>query len=136
MEAVASAEAAEYDSKAEAVEFNGVSGMSYKAVEESDGAEYSTVTYIFENGDFFTEVVFWMDGDDAAKLVDSMVSSVIAGNVAVMTKEGTEIFLGTSSLKITTPVVYTAGKIRTDDTDENQVAYYASKDSKVDFDVY
>ena len=119
LESVAAAEAAEYGAEATAAEFNGVACMYYETVEESEGAEYQTATYIFENGAFFVEI--------------STIAVVGSGEI---TEEGTEITLGTSSLKITTPVTYTAGDITEEDTDENQVAYYASEESKVDFDVY
>ena len=136
LESAAAEEAALFEAEAAAVEFNGVAGMYYEAVEESEGVEYPTTTYIFENGDFFAEVVFWMDGDNAAAEVEAMVSTITAVASAEITEEGTEIVLGTSSLKITTPFVYKAGEITTEDTDESQVAYYVSEDSLVDFDVY
>ena len=47
-----------------------------------------------------------------------------------------EIELGTSGLFITVPVDYEAQEISAEDTDENQVAYFKSEDSLVDFDVY
>lgn len=132
----ATEEAATFDAEAVETEFNGVSCMYYEAVEESEGVEYPTVSYMLENGDFFTEVVFWLDGENASAEVEAMISTVTAAESGEITKEGTEIILGTSSLKITTPFVYTAGEITAEDTDESQVAYYASEDSLVDFDVY
>ena len=136
LESVAAAEAAEYGAEATAAEFNGVACMYYETVEESEGAEYQTATYIFENGDFFVEIVFWLDGNNAADEVNAMISTIAVVGSGEITEEGTEITLGTSSLKITTPVTYTAGDITEEDTAENQVAYYASEESKVDFDVY
>ena len=136
LESTATAEAAEYNSKATAGEFNGVSCMYYEATEESEGTEYKTVSYLFENGDFFAEIVFWMDGDTAADEVSAMINTIAVTGSGKLTTEGTEIVLGTSALKITTPFVYAAGEITAKDTDENQVAYYVSEESKVDFDVY
>ena len=136
LEAAAAEEAALYEAEAAAAEFNGVSCMYYEAVEESDGTEYPTLSYMMENGDFFAEVVFWMDGETAAEEVEAMIGTIAAAEAGEMTKEGTEIALGTSSLKITTPFVYAAGELTAEDTDENQVAYYASEESLVDFDVY
>ena len=136
LESAAAEEAAEYEAEAVAAEFNGVKGMYYEAVEESEGTEYTTASYIFENGDFFAEIVFWMDGETAAEEVSAMLNTIAVADSGALTKEGTEIVLGTSALKITTPFVYVAGEITAEDTNENQVAYYASEESKVDFDVY
>ena len=46
------------------------------------------------------------------------------------------IELGNSGLTLTSDKNYVKGDISEDDTDENQVAYYRSDDTLVDFDVY
>ena len=76
LESVAAEEAAEYESAAVATEFNGVPCMYYEAVEESDGVEYKTVTYIAEDGNDFVEIVFWLDGDDAQEIVNSIINTL------------------------------------------------------------
>ena len=50
--------------------------------------------------------------------------------------EGTVIELGNSGLKIAPEKKYVKGELTEEDTDENQVAYYASEETLVDFDVY
>ena len=136
LESTAIAEAAEYGSECVAAEINGIPAYYYEAVEESEGAEYTTLTYILENGDVLAEIVFWMDGENADVYVAAMVDSITAAYEAEITDEGNVITLGTSTLKITLPCVYVKGEISAEDTDENQVAYYASEECSVDFDVY
>ena len=46
------------------------------ATEESDGADYNTVTFIVEDGDNFVEIVFWLDGENAADIVDAIIGSI------------------------------------------------------------
>lgn len=136
LESTAVAEAAEYGATAEAIEMNGITVWGYAAVEEAEGQEYQTVTILMENGDFFAEIVFWLDGEDAGDLFNYILSSLTVKEAAEISEGGTEIVLGTSSLKITTPVEYKLGEINAEDTDESQVAYYTSDASLVDFDVY
>ena len=136
LESTAAAEAAEYGAECNAVEINGIPAYFYEAVEESEGAEYTTLTYILENGDVFAEIVFWMDGENADVYVGAMVDSITVLYEAEIADEGDIIALGTSSLKIALPCVYVKGEISAEDTDENQVAYYYSEECTVDFDVY
>ncbi|MCF0229230.1 MAG: hypothetical protein HUJ76_05995, partial [Parasporobacterium sp.] len=76
LEAVAAEEAAEYKAEAEAQKIGDLTVMKYNAVEESDGVEYKTVTYIVEDGNDFVEVVFWLDGDNAEEFVASIIETL------------------------------------------------------------
>ena len=136
LESAAVEEAAEYGAECAAIEVNGIPAYFYEAVEESEGAEYTTYNYMFENGDVFVEIVFWMDGENAEVYVGAMVDSITVLYEAEIADEGNVITLGTSSLKIALPFVYMKGEITIEDTEENQVAYYYSEECTVDFDVY
>ena len=136
LEAAAAAEAAEYGAEAMMQEVNGIAVWAYAAVEESEGTEYNTMTCLMENGDYFAEIVFWMDGEDAGDIFNAVLSSLTVKETAEIDEGGTEIVLGTSNLMITTPVAYVQGEISAEDTDESQVAYYTSEESLIDFDVY
>ena len=65
-----------------------------------------------------------------------MALTVLFAVSAVCAEETKEIALGTSHLKITTPVPYVMGEMTTADADENHVACYTSAQSPVSFDVY
>ncbi len=60
-------EAKEYDAWiiAEDMEINGIPGGMYKTTETYDGKEYSTATYVLEDGDQYVEITFWLDGEEA-----------------------------------------------------------------------
>ncbi len=108
----------------------------YYAKEENDGKTYDTVTYIIDNGEYFVELVFWLDGDNAKAEAEAILNTLAKDPNKVVVTEGNEISLGLSGLTLTPDKKYVKGEISTTDTDESQVAYYKSDDSLVDFDVY
>ena len=136
LEGIAAEEAAEFGAVVASSEVNGITVWAYLAVEESEGVEYNTVSCLMENGDIIAEIVFWLDGEGAVEFADGIMETVAIKEAAQITVSGTEIVLGTSALKITTPYVYAKGELSAEDTDENQVAYYKSEECLVDFDVY
>lgn len=70
-------EIAEYDDvEAVSEQINGIDVVYYYAVEEYEDEEYETVTYIFEDGEFFVEIVFWLDGDTAEEEVDAIIQTL------------------------------------------------------------
>ena len=129
-------EAAEFEATAEETEINGFAVAFYNATEESEGQEYKTVTYMIDNGDEFVEVVFWLDGENAEEEVNAIINTLAKVEGEETTEESNAVALGNSGLTLTPEKKYVMGEISTEDTDENQVAYYASEDSLVDFDVY
>ncbi len=84
---------AEYTEE-EASEYEGVSGIvtdgeinlvpaaQYRAVEEYEEGEYDTITYIFDAGDEFVEVVFWLDGLTADAEADAIIHTLIDESLA------------------------------------------------------
>ena len=133
---VAAEEAAEYGAEAVAVTCNDVPAYFYTAEEESDGVTYTTNTYMFENGAFFAEIVFWMDGEDAEQIVQCMLDTMTIASVSTIDEGGNVITLGTTAFNIAMPYNYILGEITATDTDESQIGYYYSEDCLVDFDVY
>lgn len=133
---VAAEEAAEYGAEAVAVTCNDVPAYFYTAEEESEGTVYTTNTYMFENGAFFAEIVFWMDGEDAEQIVQCMLDTMTIASVSTIDEGGNVITLGTTAFNIAMPYNYVLGEITATDTDESQVAYYYSDECLVDFDVY
>lgn len=75
-EGVATEEAAEFDAEVVKEVINGIEVYGYNAEEEFDGTTYNTITAVFETEDDFVELVFWLDGDDAEDVVDSILSSL------------------------------------------------------------
>lgn len=57
-------------------EISGIPAAWYRAVEEYDEGEYDTITFIFDRGDEYIEVVFWLDGLTASAQADSIIRSV------------------------------------------------------------
>ena len=53
---------------------NDIELARYYSEEEYDGKSYRVVNYLFEAGDDFGELAFWLDGDDAEDLADRMIS--------------------------------------------------------------
>ena len=136
LEGAAREEAAEYETEPASAEYNGITVWFYGAVEEYEGQEYNTASYLMENGDFFAEIVFWLDGETAQNEVEAILNTLTVKEAAEISEGGLEIVLGSSNLKITTTVPYVKGELTAEDTDESQVGYYKSEDSLVDFDVY
>lgn len=59
LESEANAYAELYGTVAEAVTVNGINGMKYVSVEEYEGASYSVVNYMFDDGVDLVEICFW-----------------------------------------------------------------------------
>lgn len=55
---------------------NGIDLVYYYANEEYQGTYYDTVTYIAEDGDYFIEIVFWLDGENAEIEADEILNSL------------------------------------------------------------
>ncbi len=140
LDSVAKKEAADYkDAEVKTKTINSLNIAYYYAVEKAsdDNKEHNTVTYIIDNGDYFVELVFWLDGDNAQAYVDGIMATIAkdkssSGDVNV----DSGIALGASGLSVSPAKKYVKGEITSEDTDENQVAYYKSSESDVDFDVY
>ena len=55
---------------------NGIDLVYYYANEEYEGQAYDTITYIAEDGDYFIEIVFWLDGENAEEEADEIIGSL------------------------------------------------------------
>lgn len=133
-ETLEAAVAEETENEYTTVEFGGVTFVCYDDVEEDAEESYATRTYIAEDGEYFVEIVFWMDGEGAEEKVTAIMDTVAIKENAGKTGEGL-IRLGTSDLYITA-AGYEKGEITREDTDEAMVAYYFNENSLVDFDIY
>lgn len=81
----AAAEAATYPEVSELVtdgEINGIPVAWYRAVDECEEGEYDTITYIFESGDEYFEIVFWLDGPTAGAEADFIIQSLTDGSAS------------------------------------------------------
>ena len=77
LEEYAAKEAREYNAdKVEDAGFNGVNMKLYYSQEEYEGKSYPVANYIFENDTDFTELSFWLDGEDAEDLVRQILFSI------------------------------------------------------------
>lgn len=101
----------------------------YRAKEEFDGKTYTTETYLFEEGDDYFEIVFWLDGDEweASMQVFSMICSVekIEEYTGFIALEDTFLY-------ILAPGYFPAGN----DGSEDLIASYKSFGSEMGFDLY
>lgn len=57
-------------------DINGIAAGWYRAVETFDGAEYTVVTYVLEDGDNYVEIAFWVDGENAEQQIQDMINSL------------------------------------------------------------
>lgn len=63
----------------------------YYSEEKYDGKSYRVANYLFEAGDDFGEIAFWLDGEDAEGLADLIISSL--KEESAMTKIFTEEYM-------------------------------------------
>lgn len=101
----------------------------YRATEMRDGEPCETSTYILDGGDTYVELVFWLADDDCTgeswQIMDSL------DYIQLKT-----IQLGTSRFTLTVPDDFEQGDITEEDIADDQVAYWYSEESLLDFDVY
>lgn len=55
---------------------NGIDIGWYRAVEVYDGQEYTTLTYMLEDGDDYVEIVFWLDGETAEEEAQAIINTL------------------------------------------------------------
>ena len=58
------------------LDINGITVTRYYSEDEFEGVKYVTANYIFEAGDDFGELVFWLDGDDAEELAEQIINTL------------------------------------------------------------
>ena len=71
-------EAAEYEA-AEVVtdgDVNGIDAGWYRATETYEGKEYTTLTYVLEDGVHYVEIAFWLDGETAEAEAQAIISTL------------------------------------------------------------
>ena len=64
---------------AERVDYRTINGIDlafYYSYEESEGEMYTVANYLFEYGDDFMEISFWLDGEIAVKQTDRILSTL------------------------------------------------------------
>lgn len=77
LEKYAIEEANKYE--AERVDYRTINGIDlafYYSYEESEGETYTVANYLFEHGDDFVEISFWLDGEIAVKQTDRILSTL------------------------------------------------------------
>lgn len=110
-------------------ELNGIAIGYYRSVEESEGVSYNVITYAFENNGEYVEMAFWLDGETAEEEANAIIHT--------LTLLGTRtISLGTSAFSLTIPADFTEGELSAGDIADDQIAYYHSEATPMDFDVY
>lgn len=76
LDSFAAAEAAEFESELNETEINGMKVFFYNAEEENNGVVYNTVSYVVQDGDYLVEVVFWLDGENAAAEAEAIMATL------------------------------------------------------------
>ena len=84
---------------------------------------------LMDDGDSFVKVEFWLDGESPEAQVDAIIQTL-------HTIKLREIRLGSSPYFLRVLDSYKLGEMTEDDIADHQVAYFASEESLVDFDVY
>ncbi len=110
-------------------EINDIPVGWFHTVETYDGVDYQTVTYVLDNGDGYVEVTFWLDGEDAETVVQGMINTLAYDNVA-------PVRLGSSPFYVFCSASFREGGLTSEDVADDQVAYWVSDETLLDFDVY
>jgi hypothetical protein len=77
LESEANAFAAVYDTVAESVTVNGISGWKYVSVEDFEGETYTVVNYMVEDDTYIVEICFWtVDTDAEYTAVDEIINTL------------------------------------------------------------
>ena len=76
--AYAEQEAAEYNAfeVVTGKNINGIDVAWYRARETYDGKEYTTLNYLFDDGDQYVEIAFWLDGETAEAEAQEIISTL------------------------------------------------------------
>jgi len=127
---------------------NGIPVGWYRTVERWEGEDYETLTCVLDAGDDYVVIVFWLDGLTAGAEADAILHSLWrddapeadegaqdedAGAATVATRT---LRLGSSPFTLTVPTGFVEGEMTQEDIEDDQVAYWYSNDTLLDFDVY
>lgn len=110
-------------------EINDIPVGWFHTVETYDGVNYQTVTYVLDNGDGYVEVTFWLDGEDAETVAQGMINTLAYDNLA-------PVRLGSSPFYVFCSASFHEGGMTSEDVADDQVAYWVSDETLLDFDVY
>ena len=74
----AAAEAKEYNATEVVTDgkINGIDAAWYRATETYEDVEYTTLTYVLEDGDEYVEITFWLDGEDAEQEAQAIIETL------------------------------------------------------------
>ncbi len=131
-------------------EVNGIPMGWYRAVESWEDVDYDILTCVLDDGDKYVVIVFWLDGltaeaeanailhslwrDDEPEEDDGALAEGDGGDAAQAATR--TLWLGTSPFTLTVPAGFVEGEMTQEDIEDDQVAYYYSNDTLLDFDVY
>lgn len=76
LEDAAKEEAAKFDAEVSAVEFNGIAMCTYESMETLEEIEYHVVNYVIPAGNYYVEISFWLDGEEAEALKDQFMNTI------------------------------------------------------------
>ena len=128
-------------------EVNGIPVGWYRSVGSWEGEDYETLTCVLDAGDNYVTVVFWLDGLTAGAEADAILHSLWRDD-APEEADGTPgegdgaaeatrtLRLGSSPFTLTVPAGFVEGEMTQEDIEDDQVAYWYSNDTLLDFDVY
>ena len=84
LEEAAKEDAKEYGVEdVEMIKVNGFDVALYYSEEEYEGKTYPVSNYLFDTGDYFAEICFWLDGDDAEELSESIMNTLADGGIEI-----------------------------------------------------
>jgi len=127
---------------------NGIPVGWYRTVETWEGEDYETLTCVLDAGDDYVVIVFWLDGLTAGAEADAILHSLWRDDAPEEDEgaqdEGTgaaqaatrTLRLGSSPFTLTVPAGFVEGEVTREDIEDDQVAYWYSNDTLLDFDVY
>ncbi len=110
-------------------EVNDIDVGWFWAPNPENGEPRETATYILDSADTYVQLVFTMPDEEAGVEVWNITDTL-------QYMELKEIPLGDSSFTLTVPDDYRQGEISDEDIADDQVAYWYSDVSLLDFDVY
>lgn len=101
----------------------------YRTYETFEGVEYETLNVLADGGNSFVELVFWLESEADAEQAWAIVNSLEVTGLQT-------IQLGNSSLVVVAPDDFVPGGLTLEDEEDDEMAYWYSEGTGLDFDVY
>lgn len=110
---------------------NGIEYASYNSVDTYNGKEFDTFVIIFDAGEWYVELLFWMDGETVAADVTEILNSIEISPVETKAYQ-----LGTSNYQLTIPADFIEEQPTQEEIDDDAIAHLYNKEGILELIVY